>query len=82
MRAVLVRRTGDGLSSPLQHALAPGYQDVPVIGSLAELPALLLSGAEALTAVPVSNLRGRSPADMPARTLGGGPGRRRRRGPE
>jgi putative hydrolase of the HAD superfamily len=42
MRAVLVRRTGDGLSSPLQHGLGPGYEDVPVIGSLAELPALLL----------------------------------------
>ena len=43
MRAVLVRRSGDGLSSPLQHVLGPGYEDVPVIGSLAELPALLLS---------------------------------------
>ena len=43
MRAVLVRRTGDGLSSPLQHVLGPGYEDVPVIASLAELPALLLS---------------------------------------
>jgi HAD superfamily hydrolase (TIGR01662 family) len=42
MRAVLVRRRGDGLSSPLQHTLGPGYEDVPVIGSLAELPALLL----------------------------------------
>jgi len=42
MRAVLVRRTGDGLSSPLQHTLGPGYEDVPVIASLAELPALLL----------------------------------------
>jgi len=70
MRAVLVRRTGDGLSSPLQHALAPGYQDVPVIGSLAELPALLLSGAEALTAGPESNLPGRSHAGMPARKPG------------
>jgi HAD superfamily hydrolase (TIGR01549 family) len=47
MRAVLVRRTGDGFSSPLQHVLGPGYEDVPVIGSLAELPALLLSGGEA-----------------------------------
>jgi FMN phosphatase YigB (HAD superfamily) len=42
MRAVLVRRSGDGLSSPLRHVLGPGYEDVPVIGSLAELPALLL----------------------------------------
>jgi HAD superfamily hydrolase (TIGR01662 family) len=42
MRAVLVRRSGAGLSSPLQHTLGPGYDDVPVIGSLAELPALLL----------------------------------------
>lgn len=42
MRAVLVRRTGAGLSSPLQHTLGPGYEDVPVIGSLSELPALLL----------------------------------------
>jgi hypothetical protein len=47
MRAVLVRRTGDGLSSPLQHVLGPGCEDVPVIGSLAELPALILSGWEA-----------------------------------
>jgi HAD superfamily hydrolase (TIGR01549 family) len=46
MRAVLVRRTGAGLSSPLQHTLGPGYEDVPVIGSLAELPALLLSNPE------------------------------------
>ena len=45
MRAVLVRRTGAGLSSPLQHTLGPGYDDVPVIGSLTELPALLLSGS-------------------------------------
>ncbi|MCK7478288.1 MAG: HAD hydrolase-like protein [Candidatus Moduliflexus flocculans] len=30
MRAVLVRRAGDGLSSPLQHILGPGYEDVPV----------------------------------------------------
>jgi HAD superfamily hydrolase (TIGR01509 family) len=42
MRAILVRRTGDGLSSPLQHLLGPGFEDVPVITSLAELPALLL----------------------------------------
>ncbi|MEI6667799.1 MAG: HAD family hydrolase [Acidobacteriota bacterium] len=41
MRAVLVRRSGAGLSSPLQRALADGYHDVPVIQSLAELPALL-----------------------------------------
>jgi HAD superfamily hydrolase (TIGR01549 family) len=44
MRAVLLRRdiAGDGLTSPLQRALGPGYEDVPVIASLAELPALLL----------------------------------------
>lgn len=42
MRAILVRRSGDGLSSPLPHGLGPGYEDVPVIQSLSELPALLL----------------------------------------
>jgi len=52
MRAVLVRRSGDGLSSPLQHALGPGYEDVPVIASLAELPALLLSGFRTPPAAP------------------------------
>ena len=46
MRAILVRRAGDGLSSPLQHILGPGYEDVPVIASLAELPALLLPTPE------------------------------------
>ena len=46
MRAVLVRRTGAGLSSPLQHTLGPGYEDVPVIASLSELPALLLSESQ------------------------------------
>jgi len=57
MRAVLVRRTGDGLSSPLQHVLGPGYEDVPVIGSLAELPALLLDdqGARAAESVVPAN---------------------------
>ena len=44
MRAVLLRRDGAGLTSPLQRALGPGYEDVPVIASLAELPALLLAG--------------------------------------
>jgi HAD superfamily hydrolase (TIGR01509 family) len=82
MRAVLVRRTGAGLSSPLQHALAPGYQDVPVIGSLAELPALLLPGAETLTAAPESLLPRRSPADMPGRKLGADPGEGGDGGPE
>jgi putative hydrolase of the HAD superfamily len=54
MRAVLVRRSGDGLSSPLQHVLGPGYEDVPVIASLAELPALLLPDGEARNPVPES----------------------------
>jgi HAD superfamily hydrolase (TIGR01549 family) len=56
MRAVLVRRTGEGLSSPLQHALGPGYEDVPVIASLAELPELLLSGREVRPAFPGSRV--------------------------
>lgn len=43
MRAVLVRRSGIGLSSPLQRSLGAGYEDVPVVASLAELPELLLS---------------------------------------
>jgi HAD superfamily hydrolase (TIGR01549 family) len=46
MRAILVRRNGDGLSSPLQHSLGPGYGDVPVIQSLSELPGLLLASSE------------------------------------
>ena len=46
MRAVLVRRSGDGLSSPLRHALGPGYEDVPIIASLCELPRLLLPNPE------------------------------------
>jgi HAD superfamily hydrolase (TIGR01662 family) len=41
MQAVLLRRDIVGLSSPLQRSLGPGYEDVPVIASLAELPALL-----------------------------------------
>ena len=41
MRAVLVRRAG-AASSPLQKSLADGYDDVPVISSLHELPALLI----------------------------------------
>jgi HAD superfamily hydrolase (TIGR01662 family) len=44
MRAVLVRRSGDGLSSPLQRSLGAGHEDVPVIGSLLELPAILSLG--------------------------------------
>ena len=44
MRAVLVRRSGDGLSSPLQRSLGAGYDDVPVITSLLELPAILSLG--------------------------------------
>jgi HAD superfamily hydrolase (TIGR01662 family) len=45
MRAVLLRRCGAGLSSPLERALAEADGDVPVIASLAELPPLLLPGA-------------------------------------
>jgi HAD superfamily hydrolase (TIGR01549 family) len=41
MGAVLVRRSGDGLSSPLQKALGVEDDAVPVIQTLAELPALL-----------------------------------------
>jgi putative hydrolase of the HAD superfamily len=41
MGAVLLRRV-DGVGTPLQHALDPGFEDVPVIGSLAELPRLVL----------------------------------------
>jgi HAD superfamily hydrolase (TIGR01549 family) len=41
MRAVLLRRQAAGTSSPLQRPLSPGLEDVPVIASLAELPALL-----------------------------------------
>ena len=65
MRAVLVRRTGDGLSSPLQHLLGPGFEDVPVITSLAELPALLLP--EPCEPTPESRLPRRSPAQSPGR---------------
>jgi putative hydrolase of the HAD superfamily len=42
MRAVLLRRSGDGLSGPLQRTLGAGYEDVPVIASLHELPELIL----------------------------------------
>ncbi len=42
MGAVLVRRT-DGVGSPLQPGLEPGFDEVRVIGSLTELPDLLLS---------------------------------------
>jgi putative hydrolase of the HAD superfamily len=41
MRAVLVRRRGDGLSSPLERHLGAGDDDVPVIASLYELPGVL-----------------------------------------
>lgn len=41
MRAVLLRRGGDGLSSPLQRSLGEGFEDVPVVSTLAGLPALL-----------------------------------------
>ena len=41
MRAVLVRRRGDGLSSPLERRLGAGDDDVPVIASLFELPGVL-----------------------------------------
>ncbi len=47
MRAILVRRSGDGLASPLQRSLGDGYEDVPVVASLAELPGLLLGPHEA-----------------------------------
>ncbi len=46
MRAVLLRRNGAGLSSPLQSGLGPGCEDVPVITSLTELPPLLLGDPE------------------------------------
>ncbi len=52
MRAVLLRRSGAGLSSPLPRNLGPGYEDVPVIASLAELPALLLATAESRVPSP------------------------------
>jgi len=42
MSAVLVRRAGIGQSSPLERSLGVGYEDVPVIASLTELPDLLL----------------------------------------
>jgi putative hydrolase of the HAD superfamily len=41
MRAVLVRRSGEGLASPLQRSLGEGFEDVPVIASLHELPGVL-----------------------------------------
>jgi putative hydrolase of the HAD superfamily len=41
MRAVLVRRRGAGLSSPLERHLGAGDDDVPVIASLFELPGVL-----------------------------------------
>ena len=47
MRAVLLRRSGDGLSSPLQRSLGEGYEDVPVIASLSELPAIVFRNSGA-----------------------------------
>ncbi len=44
MTAVLVRRT-DGVGSPLQPDLEAGFDEVRVIGSLTELPALLLGNS-------------------------------------
>jgi putative hydrolase of the HAD superfamily len=41
MAAILVRRT-DGVGSPLQPGLDAGFDEVRIIGSLAELPGLLL----------------------------------------
>jgi putative hydrolase of the HAD superfamily len=40
MRAVLLRRS-DGVSSPLQRALGEGFDDVPVMSTLASLPGWL-----------------------------------------
>lgn len=56
MRAVLLRRNGAGLSSPLQSSLGPGYEDVPVIATLAELPALVLPAGESRIPGPESRL--------------------------
>ena len=44
MRAVLLRRSGDGLASPLQRSLGEGFEDVPVMSTLASLPAWLAAG--------------------------------------
>ena len=65
MRAVLVRRSGAGLSSPLQHTLGPGYEDVPVIGSLAELPGLLLSDSRPAAPRGVAAAQGEAPGRFP-----------------
>jgi phosphoglycolate phosphatase-like HAD superfamily hydrolase len=65
MRAVLVRRSGAGLSSPLQHTLGPGYEDVPVIGSLAELPGLLLSDSRPAAPRGVAAEQGEAPGRFP-----------------
>ena len=70
MRAVLLRRSGAGLSSPLLRNLGPGYEDVPVIASLAELPPLLLEGA---SRVPRRSPAGQAgPAAVAGRGEGGG----------
>jgi HAD superfamily hydrolase (TIGR01549 family) len=52
MRAVLLRRDAIGQRSPLQRSLGPGDEDVPVIASLTELPALLLSPSESRVPSP------------------------------
>lgn len=49
MRAVLLRRSGDGLSSPLQRSLGEGFDDVPVVSTLAGLPALLCAAPDPRT---------------------------------
>ena len=60
MQAILVRRNGDGLSSPLARRLEAGYEDVPVIQSLSELPDLLLP-PEVSAQVRVLRSQGASP---------------------
>lgn len=52
MRAVLLRRSGDGLSSPLPSGLGSGCEDVPVVATLTELPALVLAGGAIHARVP------------------------------
>lgn len=58
MGAVLVRRHGDALASPLQRSLGLGFEDVPVIASLAELPDLVL-GRRAAPAPDIADGRPR-----------------------
>jgi len=52
MRAVLLRRSGDGLASPLPSGLGPGCEDVPVVTTLSELPALILAGGGTRAPLP------------------------------